>query len=382
MIRSLRSPLAALLAALLAAPGYLLAANVSSGGGSGGSVRIKDITTVQGVRANQLVGYGLVVGLNGTGDTLRNSPFTEQSIQAMLDRMGVNVRIGKPRTRNVAGVIVTADLPAFVQRGSRIDITVSSLGDATSLFGGTLILTPLSGADGKIYAVGQGPLTASGVVSAGKKESVTTGVPTMARIPNGALVEREAPGNFAQESILSLELRNPDFNTAVSVVDVINQYAEGQYGFRVAREQDLRTIHLRRPRGVATARFIAEIGELMVDPDVPARVVVDERTGTIVMGRDVKISTVAVAHGNLTVRVTETPMVSQPLPLSEGETVLTHQTTVETEQKGGNVIIVKGADLQQLVNGLNKIGAKPPDIIAILQAIKSSGALQADLIVQ
>jgi flagellar P-ring protein FlgI len=195
-------------------------------------------------------------------------------------------------------------------------------------------------------------------------------------------VERDAPGNLAEETAISLELRNPDFKTAVSVVDVINEYATSQYGFRVAKEQDLRTVHLRRPRNVPAARFIAEIGELMVEPDVPARVVVDERTGTIVMGRDVKISTVAVAHGNLTVKITETPQVSQPLPFSEGETIVTPQTQIQTEQKGGNIIIVKGADLQQLVNGLNKIGAKPPDIIAILQAIKSSGALQADLVVQ
>jgi flagellar P-ring protein precursor FlgI len=349
-------------------------------GDAGAGARIKDITTVRGVRANQLMGYGLVVGLNGTGDTLRNSPFTEQAIQSMLDRMGINVRIAKPRTRNVAGVIVTAELPAFVGRGARIDVTVSSLGDASSLYGGTLVLTPLTGPDAKIYAAAQGPLAASGVASSGKAESVTTGVPTMARIANGALVEREAPGNLAEEVAISLELRNPDFNTAVSVADVINEFAKRQYGFRVAKEQDLRTINLRRPRNIASARFIAEIGELVVEPDSPAKVVVDERTGTIVMGRDVKISTVAIAHGNLTVKVTESPQASQPLPFSEGQTVVTPQTQVQVDQKGGNISIVKGADLQQLVNGLNKIGAKPPDIISILQAIKSSGALQADLV--
>lgn len=371
----------------------LAAALLLVAGEAAAGARIKDITTIRGVRPNQLMGYGLVVGLNGTGNSLRNSPFTEQSIQAMLDRMGVNVRtsgdrqtIVKPQTKNVAAVIVTADLPAFIGRGSRIDVTVSSLGDASSLYGGTLILTPLNGADGKIYAVAQGPLASSGVASTGKDpkntSSVTAGVPTMARIANGALVERDAPGNLAEATAISLELINPDFNTAVSVVDVINEYARGQYGFRVAKEQDLRTVHLRRPRNIAAARFIAEIGELMVEPDSPARVVVDQRTGTIVMGKDVKISTVAVAHGTLTVRVTETPQVSQPLPLSFGETKVVTQTDIQTEEKGGNLIIVKGADLQQLVNGLNKIGAKPMEIISILQAIKSSGALQADLVIQ
>jgi flagellar P-ring protein FlgI len=348
--------------------------------------RIKDITTVRGVRANQLMGYGLIVGLNGTGDSLRNSPFTEQAIQSMLDRMGINVRVAKPRTQNAAGVIVTAELPAFIGPGSRIDVTVSSLGDAKSLFGGTLVLTPLTGPDGKIYAVAQGPVVSSGMAAGGKKEQVTQGVPTMALITNGALVERAAPGNLAEDVAISLELRNPDFNTAVSVADVINQFATGQYGFRVAREQDLRTINLRRPRNMATARFIAEIGELVVEPDAPARVVVDQRSGTIVMGRDVKISTVAIAHGALTVTVTEKTKTVPSILLLEPPAIIpgskTEETEVKSEQEGGNLAIIKGADLQQLVNGLNKIGAKPPDIIAILQTIKSSGALQADLVIQ
>jgi flagellar P-ring protein FlgI len=363
---------------LLLALAIFAGAGICNGVGQARAVgaRIKDITTVRGVRPNQLVGYGLVVGLNGSGDTLRNAPFTEQSIQSMLDRMGVNVRSTKPRTRNVAAVIVTADLPAFAGQGSRIDITVSSLGDATSLFGGALIQTPLTGADGKIYAVAQGPLTSSGMVAAGQAAAQTTGVPTMARITNGALVERDAPGHLAEETTLTLELRNPDFNTAVSITDVINEYARGQYGFQVAKERDLRSVSLRRPRNIAAARFIAEIGELIVEPDAPARVVVDSRTGTIVLGKDVKISTVAVAQGSLTVKVTETPI---PIPFWD-KTV--PRTEIDIEQQGGNVMIMKGADLQQLVNGLNKIGAKPPDIIAILQTIKSSGALQADLVVQ
>jgi flagellar P-ring protein precursor FlgI len=369
MSAAARSITIALLLALLAAPAWA-------------SARIKDIVSVQGVRANQIVGYGLVIGLNGTGDTLRNSPFTEQSLQSMLDRMGINVRNTRARTRNIAAVIVTAELPAFVGKGSRIDITVSSLGDATSLAGGSLVLTPLMGADNQIYAVGQGPLAVTGFASQGKAESLTQGVPTTGRIPNGALVEREGPGRFADEKVLVLELRNPDFNTAVSVADAINAYTHQRFGIKVAREDDLRTVTVQRPFYVGAARFMAEIGELPVQADAPARVVIDERTGTIVIGRDVQVSTVAVAHGNLTVRVTEMPKVSQPLPFSRGETVVTPDTVVAVGEKGGNLAIVRGPNLQTLVSGLNRIGLKPQGIIAILQAIKSAGALQADLVVQ
>lgn len=344
--------------------------------------RIKDIVSVQGVRANQLVGYGLVIGLNGTGDSLRNSPFTEQSLQSMLDRMGINVRNSKARTRNVAAVIITAELPAFIGKGSRIDVTVSSLGDASSLAGGSLILTPLTAADGQIYAVAQGPLAVTGFATGGKAETITQGVPTTGRIPNGGLIEREAPNTFAEEKHLVIELRNPDFNTAVSVADAINAHTQQRYGIKVARENDLRTISLLRPFYVGAARFMAEIGELPITPDAPARVVIDERTGTIVIGKDVQISTVAVAHGNLTVRVTETPKVSQPLPFSGGETIVTPETMVAAEQTGGNLAIVRGTNLQTLVGGLNRIGLKPTGIIAILQAIKTAGALQADLVVQ
>jgi flagellar P-ring protein precursor FlgI len=344
--------------------------------------RIKDIVSIQGVRANQLVGYGLVIGLNGTGDSLRNSPFTEQSLQSMLDRMGINVRNAKARTRNVAAVIVTAELPAFIGKGSRVDVTVSSLGDASSLAGGSLVLTPLMAADNQIYAVAQGPLAVSGFSSQGKAESVTQGVPTTGRIPNGGLIEREGPGRFADEKYLVLELRNPDFNTAVKVADAINAYSQQRYGVKVAREDDLRTITLQRPFYVGATRFMAELGELSVRPDVPARVVIDERTGTIVIGKDVKVATVAVAHGNLTVRVTEAPKVSQPLPFARGETVVTPDTSVDVDQPGANLAIVRGTNLNTLVAGLNRIGLKPNGIIAILQAIKSAGALQADLVVQ
>lgn len=345
--------------------------------------RVKDIVSVQGVRSNQLVGYGLVIGLNGTGDSLRNSPYTEQSLQSMLDRMGINVRNARPRSKNVAAVIVTAELPPFIGKGARIDVTVSSLGDATSLQGGTLVMTPLSAADNNIYAVAQGPLAVSGFASAGKAETLTQGVPTTGRIANGALVEREAPGRFADEKVLVLELRNPDFNTAVRVADAINTFARQKYGMRVAREEDLRTVTLIKPASVGAVRFIAEIGELTADADAPARVVIDERTGTIVIGRDVQVSTVAIAHGNLTVRITENERVSQPLPFSEkGRTVVSPETYVTAQEEGGNLAIVRGTNLQTLVSGLNRIGLKPTGIIAILQAIKTAGALQADLVVQ
>jgi flagellar P-ring protein precursor FlgI len=362
---------------LLAILSFVMAATPVEAG-----TRIKDIVSVKGVRANQLVGYGLVIGLNGTGDSLRNSPFTEQSIQSMLDRMGVNLNSARPRSKNVAGVIVTAELPPFSGKGSRIDVTVSSLGDATSLGGGTLIMTPLSGADNEIYAVAQGPIAVTGFAAQGRAESVTQGVPTAGRVANGALVEREVPGPLSESDKMEIVLRNPDFGTAISIVDAINKYAKERFGQRVAREKDLNSVELRRPEGIGPARFIAEIGDLVVQADAPARVVIDERTGTIVIGRDVQVSTVAVTHGNLTVRVSETAQVSQPEPFSDGETVVVPETAVGVNQEEGSIAIVKGANLQVLVNGLNQMGLKPNGIIAILQAIKSAGALQAELVVQ
>lgn len=344
--------------------------------------RIKDIATVQGVRPNQLVGYGLVVGLNGTGDTLRNAPFTEQSIQSMLDRMGISTKSGGARTRNVAAVIVTAELPPFSTKGSRIDVTVSSMGDASSLFGGSLVLTPLAGPDKAIYAAAQGPVVISSVSAAGRAESVVQGVPTVGRIANGALIERDAPGQLADGRALKLELRNPDFTTAIRVVDAINSYARDRYGRNVAEEQDLRTIRLSKPAGFGTTRFIAEIGELSAAVDAPARVVVDERTGTIVIGKNVRVSTVAVAHGTLTVRVTEGQKVSQPNPFSNGQTVVSPETLVSIEEKDGKVAVLRETNLETLVKGLSWMGMKPANIIAVLQAIKSAGALQAELVVQ
>lgn len=344
--------------------------------------RIKDITTVEGVRGNQLVGYGLVVGLNGTGDTLRNAPFTQQSMQSMLDRMGVSIRNANPRGRNVAAVIATADLPPFSVRGTRIDVTVSSIGDATSLSGGSLVLTPLIGPNNEIFAVAQGSVAVGGLSAAGQNESVVRGVPTVGRISNGATVERDAPGSLAEKRYINLELRNPDFSTAVRVVDVINSYTLRTYGARLAQEENARAIRLTRPGGASTARFIAEIGDLVAHPDVPARVVIDERTGTLVIGQNVRISTVAIAHGTVTVRVTETPDVSQPNPFTAGRTAVTSRTGVSVEEKGGAVNLLAENNLEALVKGLNRMGLRPANIIAILQAIKSAGALQAELVVQ
>ncbi len=361
---------------------FLAFALCLAGFGADAAVRIKDISQLQGIRDNQLLGYGLVVGLQSTGDTLRNSTFTEQSIQSMLDRMGINVRGMALRTRNVAAVIVTADLPPYVSAGSRIDVTVSSLGDATSLLGGTLLMTSLNGLDGQTYAVAQGSLAVTGFAATGQAESLTQNVPTTGRIPNGALIEREVPGTLQDIAKLTLDLKNPDFNTAVRIADAINGYAVEHYGMRVAREQDQKSVALEKPPHVTTARFMAEIGDLMVQADSPARVVMDSRSGTIVIGQDVQISTVAVTHGNLTVRITETPVVSQPAPYSRGKTVVVPRTDIDVAQQGGPMVILNGTSLRILVAGLNRIGLKPSGIISILQAIKTAGALQADLVVQ
>jgi len=346
------------------------------------SARIKDIAMLQSSRDNQLVGYGLVIGLQGTGDGLRNSPFTEQSIRAMLENLGIASEGGRARSKNVAAVIVTANLPPFVQSGSRIDVSVSSMGDATSLGGGTLIMTPLKAANGEIYAVAQGPVFISGFSAQGDAESVTQGVPTAGRISNGAIVEREVEADFDNEGMFTLQLRNPDFSTAVRIADAINDYAIERFGNRVAAEQDARTVLIRRPADISSARFYAELENLVVESDSPARVVVDERTGTIVIGNEVKISRVAVSHGALTVRITEMPRVVQPEPFSDGETAVEPYTAIDAGRPDARVAVLEGPDLQTLVSGLNKLGVKPDGIIAILQGIKSAGALQADLVLQ
>ena len=345
------------------------------------AVRIKDITGLRGAADSQLIGYGLVIGLAGSGDTMRSAPFTQQALGAMLDRMGINVRGSTLANRNVAAVIVTADMPTGMDVGSRLDVTVSALGDASSLMGGTLLLTQLSGVDGQIYADAQGAVSVTGFDIAGQAQTLSQGVPTAGQIPNGAIIERAVPPPPDQLRMV-LELKNPDYATAVRIVDAINAYAARRFRRRAAFEATERTVELFRPSEMSVTRFMAEIGELPVEPDTIARVVIDSRTGTVVIGQDVQISTVAVTHGTLSVRVNETPTASQPLPFSKGQTVELPRTTIDAQQEGGQVAIVGGASLRTLVGGLNRIGVKPSGIIAILQAIKTAGALQADLVVQ
>ncbi len=362
----------ALLAALL-----LLSSLV----GADAAVRIKDITSLRGARDAQLIGYGLVVGLQGTGDSMRNAPFTNHALQSMLEQMGLAMRANTLGNKNVAAVIVTADMPFGMDTGQRLDVTVSSLGDATSLMGGTLLLTQLASPDGLPHASAQGAVTVTGFDAAGQAETVSQGVPTAGRIPNGAIIERPIEGPL-DELRMFLELRNPDYATAMRIIDAINAFSRRAFNRPIAFERDSRSVELLRPSAVSTPRLMAAIGNLLIDPDTAARVVVDSRTGTVVIGQDVQISTVAVTHGTLNVRVTEAPQVSQPGPFSNGKTVVTPSTQVKVNETGGQVAIVSGASLRSLVAGLNRLGVKPSGIIAILQAIKSAGALQADLIVQ
>ena len=342
--------------------------------------RLKDIADFEGVRDNLLVGYGLVVGLNGTGDSLRNAAFTEESLKAMLERLGVSTRGLDLTTKNVAAVMVTATLPPFARQGSRVDVAVSTLGDAKSLRGGVLLVTPLYGADGEIYAVSQGPLTVSGFSAEGQAESVTQGVPTSARIAAGGIVEREVDFALDQLESVRIALRNPDFTTARRIAQAIN----GHLSQAAARVTDPSTVALDVPSSYRgqTAVLLTEIEQLMVQPDQRARVVIDERSGIIVMGASVRISEVAVAQGNLTVRVTETPQVSQPNPLAEGDTDVVPRTRLEVEEDNGNMVLLEeGVSLQELVAGLNALGVGPRDLIGILQAIKAAGALQAEIVV-
>jgi flagellar P-ring protein precursor FlgI len=344
------------------------------------TARLKDIVEFEGIRDNMLVGYGLVVGLNGTGDSLRNAPFTKQSLEGMLERLGVNTRGGSSQTKNVAAVMVTANLPPFARHGSRIDLTVSTLADAKSLQGGTLLVTPLYGADGEVYAVGQGPIAVGGFTASGDAGSVTKNVPTGGRIPAGAIVEREVPFELANLATLRLRLRNPDLTTARRVAVAIN----GHLGLATARPLDPGTVNLDVPvnfRGNLVG-LMTEIEQLSVEPDLPARVVIDEKSGIIVMGKDVRVDTVAIAQGNLTIRVTETAQVSQPQPFSQtGQTVTVPRTDIKVDDGKGNKLVVlqRGVSLQQLVDGLNSLGVSPRDLISILQAIKAAGALQAEI---
>jgi flagellar P-ring protein precursor FlgI len=347
--------------------------------GAGATSRIKDLANVEGVRQNQLIGYGLVVGLNGTGDTLNNIPFTKQSLTAMLERLGVNIRGQTIRTGNVAAVMVTANLPPFGTQGTRVDVTVSALGDAKSLQGGTLLVTPLLGADGNVYAVAQGSLAIAGFAAEGEAAKVVRGVPTVGRISNGALIEREIDFALNRLGQLRMALRNPDFTTAKRIAAAVNDYI----GQPTAEPLDPGTVQLLVPpkyRGNVVA-LLTEIEQLQVEPDLPAKIVIDERSGVIVMGRDVRVSMVAVAQGNLTVAITETPQVSQPGPFSRGGTTrVVPRTQVGVSEDGKKLATIKdGVSLQNVVDGLNALGIGPRDMIAILQAIKAAGAIQADI---
>jgi len=341
-------------------------------------VRIKDLADLEGVRDNQLVGYGLVVGLNGTGDRLRSAVFTRQSLIGVLERLGVNTRDQERQldTRNVAAVVVTANLPPFARPGSRIDITVSTLGDASNLTGGTLLVTPLLGADGEVYAVAQGAVVTGAVSARGAAGSVTRGVPTAGRIANGATVEREVAFRFAQGDSIRLALRNPDLTTARRIAAVVNRAV----GPQTALANDPRTVTLDL-RGRDSVGLLAEIEQLRVTPDQVARVIIEEASGTIVMGANVRVSTVAIAQGNLTIRITETPQVSQPNALAGGETVVVPRTNIEVDEQAERRlgILRGGVTLEELVRGLNGLGVGPRDLITILQAIKAAGALQAEL---
>jgi len=341
--------------------------------------RIKDLASVEGVRSNQLLGYGIVVGLNGTGDTLNNTPFTKQSLQAMLERLGVNTRGANMRTANVAAVMVTASLPPFAPQGTRIDVTVSAMGDSKSLQGGTLLATPLLGADGEVYAVSQGPVAISGFTAEGEASKITRGVPTVGRIANGGVVEREIDFALNKLSTLRLSLRNPDLTTARRVAAAINDFIGGDS----AEPTDPTTVVLQIPPRFKgnMIKLLTDIEQLRVEPDQFARVVIDERSGIIVMGKDVRVSTVAVAQGNLTVTISESPQVSQPNEFARGRTVVTPQTSikVDTESRNKLALVKESVTLAELVDGLNALGIGPRDLISILQAIKSAGALQAEI---
>lgn len=344
--------------------------------------RIKDIADIEGVRDNPMMGYGLIVGLNGTGDNISSMAFTEESLIGMLERLGVNTRNGKIKSKNIAAVMVTANLPPFARQGSRIDVTVSALGDAKNLQGGTLLATPLVGADGEVYALAQGQVAIAGyaVNAQSDAQSVVKGVPTSGRIASGAIIEREIPFDFAKQKSIRFALRNPDFTTARRVSEAINAYL----GTTASSALDATTVEMVLPETKKDdlVRVLTDIEQLQVAPDQNAKVVIDEKSGIIVIGENVRIDPVAIAQGNLTIRVTETPQVSQPAPFSMvGETVVVPRAEIEIdEDEDKKLNIFKGGiSLQELVDGLNALGIGPRDMISILQAVKAAGALQAEI---
>jgi flagellar P-ring protein precursor FlgI len=357
----------------------VLAISLCVGTAANATSRIKDLIDIEGARENQLIGYGLVVGLNGTGDTLNNIPFTKQSLTAMLERLGVNIRGAQLRTGNVAAVMVTGNLQAFATQGTRTDVVVSALGDAKSLQGGTLLVTPLMGADGNVYAVAQGTVAVAGFQAEGAAAKIVRGVPTVGRIANGALVEREIDFAINRMNNIRLALRNPDLTTAKRIAGAINDFL----GAAAAEPIDRGTIMLAVPAKYKgnIVQMLTEIEPLQVEPDLAAKVVIDERSGIVVMGRDVRVSTVAVAQGNLTVTIAETPTVSQPAPFSRGgRTQVVPRTAIGVQEEGTKLGVVnEGVTLRELVDGLNALGVGPRDLISILQAIKTSGAIQAEI---
>lgn len=342
--------------------------------------RIKDIVNIEGVRDNQLIGYGLVVGLNGTGDSLNNAPFTQESLVSMLDRLGVSVRGQNLNTGNVAAVIVTSDLPPFINQGSRVDVSISALGDATDLRGGTLLVTPLLAADGEVYVVAQGEVSISGFTAQGDAASITQNVPTSGRIANGGIVEREIAFSLNDLPEVHLALKNPDFTTARRIAEAINGFTVA----KIAKAENSASVVISRPNNYdgTFVDLITDVEQLAVQPDQPARVVISERSGVIVIGSEVKISNVAIAQGNLTIQVTETPEVSQPNPFAAvGETQVVPRTNLSANASEDVKLaeLETGVTLQDLVTGLNRLGMQPRDIITILQAIKAAGALQAEI---
>ncbi len=340
--------------------------------------RIKDIVDVEGIRENQLVGYGLVVGLNGTGDSLNNSPFTKQSLQSMLERLGVNTAGENVRTAHVAAVMVTASLPHFATQGQRIDISVASLGNAKSLQGGTLLVTPLLGADGEVFAIAQGPVTINGFSAEGDAASIVSGVPTTGRISAGALVEREIGFELGAQHSLRLALRNPDLTTSRRIAMAINDFI----GAPTAVPEDPSTVRLTLPVNFNgnIVDLLTDVEQLIIQTDQSAKIVIDENSGIIVMGKDVRVSSVAVAQSNLTVSIAENPTVVQPAPFSQGQTAVQPSTDLSVSQTDTALqVINESVTLQELVDGLNALGISPRDLIAILQAVKATGALQAEI---
>ena len=347
------------------------------------AARIKDLASIEGVRDNQLLGYGLVMGLNGTGDDIKKSVFTRQALINLIQRLGMSITpeiFDRMKTDNVAAVMVTTDLPPFARPGSRIDVLVSTMGDATSLSGGTLLMTPLKGPDGKTYAVAQGPLAVGAISFGGKAAKVQKNFPTAGVISNGAIIERTVGWKLPPSGDLLFELNTPDFTTANRMSEAINH----QFGPNTAHSPDSGTVKVLMPldyRGNVVG-FVADLENIEIEAATPARIVVNERTGTIVMGQDVRIATVAVSHGNLNLIISETMEVSQPNPLAAGDTVATPETNIDVVEDEGNLVVLEmGVSISQIARALNAIGATPRDLIAIFQAIKAAGALHAELLI-